>query len=738
MLLCRNKRIRPARRSTALALMMSVLVVTCASCAGGSLPAAEPPEPLVYGEAVNLAGTDGIYTIAANERYRMQYRQETTGIEILDAAGMPLWSSTADRERYDWMTASDVWRHYLCSFLHISYIHKDNTRGQLLDAYSGDPDTTIQGYALPDGVRLRIQFGTAAVTMVMDVVLEENGISVCLPEAGIEENGDYLLVSAEVFAFLGAASKSDEGYLVYPDQGGAITYFDRVDQKNTFASSLSLEVYGPMDAAELFEEPQEYATANLPAFGLKRNSEAFLAAAVSGDSDLTIEVRPALETSAVPLNAASFRFVYRQSYKIYLSGLDTEKNGISYGTQFGDLIGGSREAKYFFLSGDEANYSSMAAVYRKYLLETGQLSSSANAGNELALTILIGTKNVRSALGGTICMTTFAQAQQMIEDYLQAGIPLRVMLRGWTQGGSQAAHSSFQPSKAAGGEKNGVPVALEVDAVQLTEASDGLRPKKDGLLQGSLELVCDEEETSYLLSPVRTQSLYQRLQKQLSKYGLSDTPTAWVGIGQLCHEDYRKNAVCSRAQCIDIFSGIAGDMVQGANLYALKGKSWVYDVWMRGDMHRISDVQIPWTAMVLSGSVGMISTAGNDTGDLQELEMQWLEYGCVPSFELTWESASKLQDSNVTSLYSSGHSQWKDTIISFWQQWEEGPGATAGHALCGHTILSDGVVRVQYEDTPPIYINRTAEPVTVDGLEIPAGGYRMADIREVIADDGTE
>ena len=67
-------------------------------------------EPLVYGEAVNLAGTDGIYTIAANERYRMQYRQETTGIEILDAAGMPLWSSTADRERYDWMTASDVWR----------------------------------------------------------------------------------------------------------------------------------------------------------------------------------------------------------------------------------------------------------------------------------------------------------------------------------------------------------------------------------------------------------------------------------------------------------------------------------------------------------------------------------------------------------------------------------------------------------------------------------------------------
>ena len=144
------------------------------------------------------------------------------------------------------------------------------------------------------------------------------------------------------------------------------------------------------------------------------------------------------------------------------------------------------------------------------------------------------------------------------------------------------------------------------------------------------------------------------MQKQLSKYGLSDTPTAWVGIGQLCYEDYRKNAVCSRAQCIDIFSGIAGDMVQGANLYALKGKSWVYDVWMRGDMHRISDVQIPWTAMVLSGSVGMISTAGNDTGDLQELEMQWLEYGCVPSFELTWESASKLQDSNVTSLYSSG------------------------------------------------------------------------------------
>ena len=49
--------------------MMSVLVVTCASCAGGSLPAAEPPEPLVYGEAVTLAGTDGIYTIAANERY---------------------------------------------------------------------------------------------------------------------------------------------------------------------------------------------------------------------------------------------------------------------------------------------------------------------------------------------------------------------------------------------------------------------------------------------------------------------------------------------------------------------------------------------------------------------------------------------------------------------------------------------------------------------------------------------
>ena len=154
---------------------------------------------------------------------------------------MPLWSSTADRERYDWMTASDVWRHYLCSFLHISYIHKDNTRGQLLDAYSGDPDTTIQGYALPDGVRLRIQFGTAAVTMVMDVVLEENGISVCLPEAGIEENGDYLLVSAARFSrFWARRQKATRDIWYIRIRGEPLPILIGWIKKNTFAASLSL------------------------------------------------------------------------------------------------------------------------------------------------------------------------------------------------------------------------------------------------------------------------------------------------------------------------------------------------------------------------------------------------------------------------------------------------------------------------------------------------------------------
>lgn len=87
--------------------------------------------------------------------------------------------------------------------------------------------------------------------------------------------------------------------------------------------------------------------------------------------------------------------------------------------------------------------------------------------------------------------------------------------------------------------------------------------------------------------------------------------------------------------------------------------------------------------------------------------MQWLEYGCVPSFELTWESASKLQDSNVTSLYSSGHSQWKDTIISFWQQWEEGPGATAATRYAGtpycQTVWSASNMRTRrrYISTEP-------------------------------------
>ena len=105
--------------------------------------------------------------------------------------------------------------------------------------------------------------------------------------------------------------------------------------------------------------------------------------------------------------------------------------------------------------------------------------------------------------------------------------------------------------------------------------------------------------------------------------------------------------------------------------------------------------------------------------------LKWIEYGYEPYFELTYESAEKLINTEYNELYTSMYSEWKQDIIDACGQLESALGGVQNALIVSHARVSDNVYRTSYDNGVSIYVNYNSEPVTVDGVTVGALGWEV-------------
>ena len=326
--------------------------------------------------------------------------------------------------------------------------------------------------------------------LALEYTLNDNGLDISLPANSIRFNdGLYALEYISPLQFFGAGDLNDEGYIFYPDGGGAIFYYEDLLKKS--ASSITGKVYG-VDYAyhEISGKHQE--SIRMPVFGAvnsknvpvldqdgnpvmapdesgtpapvtKKVTEGFMAILHQGDAMANI-------TAAWGGSRHNFASVYTTYYPrpkdtYELSGSVSVGGDNTWTVESSRKYTGSYKLQIVMLADAahqptleaagrpyfEASYVGMAKAYNNYLVNiTGVLkplsASDVKDGNLPLYIESFGTvpdtqKILSMPVEVNVPLTTFDNVKQMYKDLKDNGITnVQFKLTGFANGGMYSTY----------------------------------------------------------------------------------------------------------------------------------------------------------------------------------------------------------------------------------------------------------------------------------------------------------
>lgn len=700
------------------------------------------------GTEVNLPGTYEI--IEESKNYAFIFNRDTMEISILDKEIGYIWRSFADETMVNMENMADLWKNCMNSLLVLSYTDTEKDDGRILKAYSNNQKQNTNIEKISNGISMRIFFEAIEIEIRVDFRFTENTLTVDIPFEGVKEEEKYALIKVELMPFFGASNRDIDGYIFVPDGCGVLVDYKKSQFWGTNAKLHKWYVYGPLiPKYESYEEIDDELRfeASLPVFGIKNNNNAVLAMITQGDADSAINLEP--EGYAVNLNRVFFEFNYRNSYSILLSNIKVKGSSLAQrpvALKFEkDIIRKDYSVRYTFLNKEEADYSGMANSCREYYIKTGVLNDNTSIKNTtipLALDLFMGTIEERLILKKYINMTTFDQAKTILTELNNMGInEINVKLVGWMKGGYGAYPNNWPPEKRLGGINGLKKLAeyigttnmnlyLQTDFVYANSKNRGFSKKNDVVRQGNKRQVTDEKDEWFLMNP---KVVYDR-SKNLIRNIINGVGSCYIGydrIGKIIYKDYNAKNPSDREQTADTWEDLLSYTnenmgkvaVEGSNIYAAKHANWLYNIPTKSSNYYISEEDIPFYQMVVHGHVYYSSTPGNLFYDSGKQKLKWIEYGCAPYYELTFNSAKLLKYTDNNTLFTSHYGKWIDEIKEMYEEFNSSFGDFWNTHIKGHYKIDDNVYKVEYENESTIYINYNKKEVLCDGYLINALDY---------------
>lgn len=690
-------------------------------------------------------------SIARTDSLELFYNETKGAIQVKDLKSGYLWKSLVDDEVYDMNSLNKYWTGHVQSSILITYNNKKKRDAVPTTVSAGEGCKTLKTEYIPNGVAVEYGFTTPGISVTIEYVLDDDQLVVRLPVDKIKEESLYALTTVELLPYFGASDDNVDGYIFYPDGSGAITTYEKV---NTRPSNVLVSFYYTytnriVDAGIVWDgDSYDQYVMSMPVFGIKNGNNALFATVSEGEENSGLAVYAS--GNVLNLNRAGFQLYTRNVF-------NTRANSISAGSGVTnsagtiqrvdkELMAEDKEVRYFFLSGDQASYSGMANVYRNYLLEEGLLKAADNAGSEmqLALQLLMGTTKDGMIFDEYIAMTDFAQVQEILDRLTAAGVTgTQLVLRAWQK--DYDNYEYWGPASQLGGtgglkslnkylgSNPGIKAYLETDSTNVTSRTSGLKEDDDVAYNGlNVQIAASDMDgvNYYLLNPGAAFKRNTRLLDKLSGYG--STGVAYETAGLYAYPDYNEKDPYTKSQAVDKIREMLaasqdtgrGIAVNGSNQYTYSYADYLYSLREESYGLNITDYSVPFVQMVVSGLIPYSTEgAGNLAYDLQTQKLKWVEFGSLPYFLLTYESALKLRNTGYDRLFSSTYADWEDTVIDTYLEFKQRLSGVCGQQMVSHDILSDDLVCVRYANGIRIYINYGDAEASADGVRVPAKDY---------------
>lgn len=599
------------------------------------------------------------------------------------------------------------------------------------------------------------------VKLVVHYVLEDDNLYVYADTSEIEEK-DTNAVDGRILTKIllcpqfGAVSATDidgnptEGYMIVPDGSGAVINYNN---GKTNYSSYSHQVYGRDYTTVPSNAPHVNEQAYLPVLATVSGKSGIIAVATDGDANVTAKAQVSGQNKQA-YNSCYFEFETRGSDSFYMSGGD-RSNEITVFEKNGDIKGKRFGIKYFPLDKDEdINYADCAEVYRNYLIENKGLTSKITEDKtNFYVDLFGGVMKTKSIVGVPVSLKTeitgFSQAAEIVSKLKDSGVENIVAnYNDWTNESIRNEVSTeVEPSGTLGGDdeffdfvnNSGAEVYPSMNNFQMdsgrigymTLTSTAIRISNAYSRQSSYSPafgVAEKGVSPALIAPNVYNKIFDEMTESYKDNGLKT-----IGFGDYSAKlvsDHSKKDPYSREKTMEtIIAGyekaskeVGSILADSANAYIIPYASHITNVPVYSSGYNVTDLDIPFYQMVIHGYVPYSTKPINASSSSDETFLLALASGSAIHYDMTYEEAAELKDTEYDDLYYSNYEGWLESASKQYKISNEVLSSVAGMTISKYEVSDDkNIITTTYtkdSENVVIVIDKSAGTATVDGKVI--------------------
>lgn len=688
----------------------------------------------------SVESIDNHNLIVSTSEYDLYLKEENLSIILRNRNTGALLYSTVERPD----RSNERWTNFVKSGVVIEYLQDTNIVYYQADMYSEDPEKTVTVNS--DGFVAHVKYPRLEFEYELHVSLEGDVLTAHIPKESIIETSDrFKVANVYVYPFMGYTKMDEEaGYMFIPDGSGSLIHY--VDHKGQFKQPFNQMIYGSnigIDDPYVLSLFNGMNTVNentgilMPVFGAVHTdkNQGFLGIIEQGHQSARLYAYP--NGAILPYNWLTPSFVYRQFYNQLTSQTtgtmvirQEEKNDFDI------------EIQYHLVSEENADYVGLAKVYQNYLEDKGVIE---NQDIDYKMRVDFLGSEVKSGLlfRQTVTMTTFDQTVDILNRLSERGVNETLsVFKGWQRGGPYTGlpHRSLKAERSLGN----ISVLHELnDTHEIQLESDLLRynPKTNSANSTTLvkklnKRTFQEDVYGRVFSRfnfITPQESLENAGNLVADYQQNDFESIAVeGIGNTLFSYLDRNQIKDRIHTSQVYQSIFEKLKnENMNISAVSPHAlyWDYvdrllDVQIESSNYVFVGEDVPFLEIVLKGKKAMYAPYTNFNPNHEENVLKMIEYGVYPSFIITHESASLLQLTNSSGLYSTQFEQYEDQIVAYDEIFKNIDSLTKGSEIIGHS-RSNSIVTVTYDNDVSIVLNYNDHAVDVEGVTIDAMSYEV-------------
>lgn len=738
-----NKKISQCMAAISAGLLISVSLLTgirVQPAQASTSPATQEPT------SAELTGT---VVAAENDALRMHIDMQTGLFALENKKTGTLWQSTPLNGEEDTITRGQA-RMQLQSQVYISYTYREEESStadvSFANSYAECVGTgALTVTAVKNGVRVDYRFESIGMTIPVEYRLGKDFLEAEVLLKELDEGNECWLVDIFLLPSFGASVDGDEGYLLVPDGSGALVNF----QPHTVLNeNIILPIYGRDRAEELLKQTTRTEDVRLPVFGTRRNSEALMGVIHQGAAGSSVKVTYRSDYCAYSAISPVVNYRAHASINLY----KTSYNQTMYRASRQTVIGETFVARYYPLSGEDADYVGMAKRYRRYLTEEEALTKRILPPSMQIE--LYGMADITSSFFGIdytrrVKLTTYRQAATILQELQDSGMK-RLSLRyvGWTGNGilNDKLTAKATPLLRLGGSSgwetlttalNAQEVTLypDLDLVQFRRSGNGIKEKRDSAMTAFEKVayqyrykasVFSRIEQNPVMLPNRA-ALLKNAEKVRTSFEKQSMNTISLGtLGHFNYSDLVQTGGSSRdamekavREILSQWNNTASVIgVESANAYTLPQVSCIWDMPLYSSGYDIYATDVPFYQLVLHGWITLTTPPVVQSANPQVTLLKAVETGSELLYAGTYADASILTGSRYDALYGTTYTLWAQNAKEAYTTYMPLLEKVWDQEIINHQQVADGVFVTTYANGVRVAVNYTDNPVEVEAGKI--------------------